>query len=52
MYAFVLERMREAGMKAAIVSTGADNAHAPAKRAYEKVGFSGPVPSVEYHIKL
>lgn len=52
MYAFVLERMREAGMKAAIVTTGGDDAHAPARRAYEKAGFSGPVPSMECHIEL
>jgi GNAT superfamily N-acetyltransferase len=52
MYVFVLERMREAGMKAAIVTTGGDDAHAPARRAYEKVGFSGAVPSLEYHIEL
>ena len=52
MYVFVLERMREAGMKAAVVTTGGDDAHAPARRAYEKVGFSGAVPSLEYHIEL
>jgi len=52
MYEFVLDRMRQAGMKAAVVTTGGDEAHAPARRAYEKVGFSGAVPSVEYHIKL
>lgn len=52
MYEFVLERMREAGIKAAIVTTGGDDAHAPARRAYEKAGFLGPVPSLEYHIEL
>jgi GNAT superfamily N-acetyltransferase len=52
MYDFVLEKMKQAGMEAAIVTTGGDEAHAPARRAYEKVGFSGPVPSVAYHIKL
>ncbi len=52
MYEFVLEQMKQAGMEAAIVTTGGDEAHAPARRAYEKVGFSGAVPSVEYHIKL
>jgi len=52
MYEFVLEQMKLAGMKAAIVETGGDDAHAPARRAYEKAGFSGPVPSVEYHIKI
>ena len=49
---FVLGRMKQAGMKGAIVTTGGDAAYAPARRAYEKVGFSGPIPSLEYHIKL
>jgi ribosomal protein S18 acetylase RimI-like enzyme len=52
MYEFVLGQMKQAGMKSAVVTTGGDDAHAPARRAYEKAGFSGPVPSVEYHIKL
>ncbi len=52
MYSFVLDSMREAGMKSAVVTTGGDEAHAPARRAYEKAGFSGAVPSFEYHIKL
>jgi hypothetical protein len=52
MYSFVLNYMREAGMKSAVVTTGGDEAHAPARRAYEKAGFSGAVPSFEYHIKL
>ena len=49
---FVLVKMKEAGMKGAIVTTGGDEAHAPARRAYEKVGFAGAVPSFEYHIKI
>lgn len=52
MYEFALDQMRIAGMSTAVVTTGGDDAHAPARRAYEKVGFSGAVPSVEYHIKL
>ncbi len=52
MYEFVLNEMKQAGMKSAVVTTGGDDAHAPARRAYEKAGFSGQVPSVEYHIKL
>lgn len=52
MYTFVLERMKESGMKAAVVTTGGDPEHAPARRAYEKTGFAGPVPSVEYHLEL
>jgi len=46
MYAFVLERMKSAGMKVATVGTGGDPSHAPARRAYEKVGFGLALPSV------
>ncbi|MBM4265004.1 MAG: GNAT family N-acetyltransferase [Deltaproteobacteria bacterium] len=46
MYEFALARMREAGMQAATVSTGGDSSHAPARRAYEKAGFTAQVPSV------
>jgi ribosomal protein S18 acetylase RimI-like enzyme len=42
-----LDRMREAGMTMAIVETGGDPSHAPARRAYEKAGFSG-LPIVRY----
>ncbi|MBC8453322.1 MAG: GNAT family N-acetyltransferase [Chloroflexi bacterium] len=52
MYEFVLDYMRQSGMKYAIVETGGDESHAPARRAYEKVGFAGAVPSVVYHLKL
>lgn len=46
MYAFALERMREAGMRVATVGTGGDPSHAPARRAYEKAGFAVGVPSL------
>jgi ribosomal protein S18 acetylase RimI-like enzyme len=46
MYDFALARMREAGMRVATVSTGGDDSHAPARRAYEKVGFTASIPSV------
>jgi GNAT superfamily N-acetyltransferase len=36
----VLERMRQAGMRIAIVGTGGDPGHAPARRTYEKVGYT------------
>ncbi|QRK06673.1 GNAT family N-acetyltransferase [Archangium violaceum] len=49
MYAFVLERMKSAGMKVATVSTGGDPSHAPARRAYEKVGFGHALPSVSLY---
>jgi ribosomal protein S18 acetylase RimI-like enzyme len=46
MYEFAVSRMREAGMRAATVATGGDASHAPARRAYEKAGFTGQIPSV------
>lgn len=35
-----LEQIRESGMKLAIVETGGDPGHAPARRAYEKAGYT------------
>ena len=46
MYDVVLERMREAGMRVATVSTGGDSSHAPARRAYQKAGFKVGIPSI------
>ena len=48
MYEHALARMKEAGMRVATVSTGGDASHAPARRAYEKVGFAASIPSVWY----
>lgn len=36
---FAVEQMREAGMTMAMVETGLDEGHAPARRTYEKAGF-------------
>lgn len=52
MYEFALARMREAGMKVATVGTGGDPSHAPARRAYQKVGFDAEIPSVWMMRKL
>ncbi len=46
MYEFALARMKQAGMKVASVGTGGDASHAPARRAYRKVGFDVEIPSV------
>jgi GNAT superfamily N-acetyltransferase len=46
MYHFAVARMREAGMRVATVATGGDPSHAPARRAYEKAGFTVHIPSV------
>lgn len=48
MYRHVLGRFRELGLRFAHVDTGLDDAHAPARRAYEAVGFDRQVPVVEY----
>ncbi len=52
LYEHVLAQMRAAGMQAARVTTGGDEAHAPARRAYEKAGFDRGLPSVTYYQKL
>lgn len=36
---FALEKMKEGGMRLAVVGTGGDPSHAPARRSYEKAGF-------------
>ena len=46
MYDFAIARMQEAGMRVATVATGGDPSHAPARRAYEKAGFTVHIPSV------
>jgi ribosomal protein S18 acetylase RimI-like enzyme len=37
---FALDRLKEAGMKVAMVETGGDPGHAPARRVYEKAGYT------------
>lgn len=46
MYGFAVARMQEAGMRVATVATGGDPSHAPARRAYQKAGFTAEIPSV------
>jgi ribosomal protein S18 acetylase RimI-like enzyme len=41
------EWLREAGMSVVLVSTGGDVGHAPARRTYERAGFT-PMPAVNY----
>ena len=48
LYRAVIDRCREAGIATIKVSTGLDSSHAPARRAYEKAGFSAPIPMVTY----
>ncbi len=51
-YERALEFFREQGMKFARVNTGLDPSHAPARAAYEKVGFEQKLPSVQYMRRL
>ena len=48
MYRHVLERFRDQGLRFAHVDTGLDDAHIPARRAYEAIGFDRGVPTVDY----
>jgi GNAT superfamily N-acetyltransferase len=46
LYDFALDEMTDAGLAVAVVGTGGDPSHAPARRAYEKAGFDVGIPSV------
>jgi len=48
---FALDWIREAGIRVAMVGTGADPGHAPARRTYEKAGMK-LVPMARYFMKL
>ena len=48
---FALDWMRDAGMSIAMVETGGDPGHAPARHIYEKVGFE-LFPVARYFKKL
>ena len=46
-----LQKMKTSGMKMARVETGGDPSHAPARRCYEKAGYTA-LPIVRYHKAL
>jgi GNAT superfamily N-acetyltransferase len=48
---FACDEMRRAGMVAAMVETGFDPGHTPARRTYEKAGFLS-VPAARYFKQL
>ena len=48
---FALDWMKDAGMSVAMVETGGDPGHAPARCTYEKLGF-GLLPIARYFKKL
>ena len=52
LYAATLLRFREEGLSFAKVGTGLDDAHAPARRAYERAGFDIRHEDVTYFMKL
>ncbi len=52
LYEHALAALKSAGMSLATVGTGGDPSHAPARRAYEKVGFSVHIPSIYMYRKL
>ena len=52
MYRHVLDHFRSLGLRYAHVDTGLDDAHIPARRAYEAVGFDRSVPSVDLWRRL
>jgi len=48
---FATEWMREAGLPLALIGTGGDIGHAPARRTYEKSGYTA-MPIVNYYKAL
>ena len=52
MYIHVLEHFRSLGLRFAHVDTGLDDAHIPARAAYEAVGFDRSVPTVDLWRRL
>jgi len=48
---FALKNMKQSGMKMAVVGTGGDPSHAPARRSYEKAGYTA-LPLVRYYKDL
>jgi type I restriction-modification system DNA methylase subunit len=49
--AFALQKMKECRMKMATISTGGDESHAPARRSYEKAGYTA-LPLIRYYKDL
>ena len=52
LYEHALAALKAAGMQLATVGAGGDPSHAPARRAYEKAGFSVHLPSIYMYRKL
>lgn len=52
LYERVFETFRAHGCTVATVHTGLDDGHAPARKAYQKMGFEVGLPSIQYYKKL
>jgi len=48
---WALEKMKEGGMRMAVLGAGGDPSHAPARRSYEKAGYTA-LPLVRYYKNL
>ena len=48
---FAVDHIKASGMTLAVVGTGGDPGHAPARRTYERAGFT-PLPLVRYFTAL
>ena len=46
LYEHALAALKAAGMQLATIGTGGDPSHEPARRAYEKAGFTTHIPSI------
>ncbi len=49
LYARAIDHLKRIGAKAVYVGTGGDAAHAPARKAYEAVGFDRAIPSLHLY---
>jgi ribosomal protein S18 acetylase RimI-like enzyme len=52
MYEFALKNLKERGAEIACVGTGGDAAHAPARRAYQAIGFDKTLPGLHLFKEL
>ena len=52
MYKFVLDKFRAEKVQIVKVTTGLDYAHEPARKAYERAGFSRHLDSTTYYMEL
>ncbi len=48
---FALQKLKDGGMQLAVVGTGGDEGHAPARRSYEKAGYTA-LPLLRYYKDL